>query len=288
MKPGFTPYSSLMRQSSSQTHKFIEKLGCQKHEQLHFLLVDDTKRTNGTSRSSSDSSRSSSKTKHAIKLQKSLGLMERLVPQIKLISGGNNPVHLLSHNAQGYAVFMEINHRKSEGSGIEKIRAQFIDVDLNKISVRGMTRDQVMRKVKIIQSNPLEQIQSMTIKKNRQGEYQLVAHRTEQRIAQLKQEFLKKNRTDLRDAMIIETGNGYHIYWVIQEGALSKFVPIQKALAQKFSSDPMITNLSRVMRIPGFYHMKNPSKPFLVRVVQWGRKNPFTQQELVKKFSLKP
>jgi len=88
--------------------------------------------------------------------------------------------------------------------------------------------------------------------------------------------------------MIIETKNGYHIYWVLQGGSISKFVPIQKALAKKFSSDPMITNLSRVMRIPGFFHMKNPQSPFMVRVRQFGRKKPFTQAEIIRSLALGP
>jgi hypothetical protein len=50
----------------------------------------------------------------------------------------------------------------------------------------------------------------------------------------------------------------------------------------------MIRNLSRVMRLPGFYHMKNPSKPFLVRVIHWGRKKPFSQEELINTLHLKP
>ncbi|WP_373228918.1 DNA-primase RepB domain-containing protein [Cohnella sp.] len=221
-------------------------------------------------------------------LQKPLNLMERLIPQINLISKKNKLIHLLSQNARGYAVFMEINYRETKDSDFKEIRAQFIDVDLNKISEKLNTRDQVKQKIKSIKSNPSEQILLTTIKRNKQGQYRLLAHRTEQRIAQLKKVFLKKHWNRIRNAMIIETKNGYHIYWVIQGGSISKFVPIQKALAQKFGSDPKITNLSRVMRIPGFYHMKNPDRPFLVRVRQLGRKKPFTQEELINKLALNP
>ncbi|CAM4352848.1 RepB family DNA primase [Paenibacillus alkaliterrae] len=280
MKPVITRYSNLIRRSSSQAHHFIKKLGYKENERLHFILVDDAKHSNHRYSTSSNN-------KQAIMLQKPLKLLEKRVPQISLISDTNKPIHLLSQNARGYAVFMEINYRGLD-SEIKEIRAQFIDVDLNKISERLDTKEQVKQKIKSIKSNPSEQIQSITIKRNKQGQYQLLAHRTEQRIKQLKKEFLKKHWNFIRNAMIIETNNGYHIYWVIQGGSISKFVPIQKALAQKFSSDPMITNLSRVMRIPGFYHMKNPDRPFLVRVVQWGRKIPFTQEELIHSFDLKP
>lgn len=272
VNPGLNTYSNQIRKSSSQVHRFINKLGYKKNERLYFVLVNDDKRSY----------------KPVITLQKPLKLMEKRATQMTLFSKHNKPIHLLSQNARGYAVFMGINYRGNKGRRIKEIRAQFIDVDLNKISEYLNTYKQVKQKIKSIKSKPYEQIQSITIKRNRQGQYQLLAHRTERRIAQLKKAFLKKHWNHIRDAMIIESNNGYHIYWAIKGGSISKFVPIQKALAQKFGSDPKITDLSRVMRIPGFYHMKNPKKPFLVRVIQWGRKNPFTQDELINKFALKP
>lgn len=43
MEQRLTKYSNLMRQSSSQAHHFIEKLGYKKNERLHFILVNDSK-----------------------------------------------------------------------------------------------------------------------------------------------------------------------------------------------------------------------------------------------------
>ncbi|MGG4142199.1 DNA-primase RepB domain-containing protein [Paenibacillus algorifonticola] len=123
---------------------------------------------------------------------------------------------------------------------------------------------------------------------NKKGQYHLLALRTKQRVTKLKNAFIKKFQVQIKDTMIIETKNGYHIYWVVQGGAISKFVPIQKALAKKFNSDPLITNLSRVMRIPGFYHMKNPRSPFIVKVRQLGRNKPFSQEEIIQSLALKP
>ncbi|MCQ6562294.1 DNA-primase RepB domain-containing protein [Paenibacillus mendelii] len=280
MKQRLTPYSKLVRQSSSQAHQFIKKLGYKDNEQLHFILVHDVKHRNHSS------SASSNHRKRAMTLQKPLKLMERLVPQIKLISDNNKPVHLLTQNARGYAVFMEINYRETKDHDFKEIKSQFIDVDLNKISERFRTKEQLMQKLKSIQTNPSEQILSTTIKRTKQGQYHLLVHRTKPRVDQLKKAFLSKHWKRIRNAMIIETKNGFHIYWVVRGGSINRFVPIQKALAHKFGSDPMITNLSRAMRIPGFYHMKDPDKPYLVRVRQWGRKQPFTQDELVHELGL--
>ncbi|WP_028609291.1 DNA-primase RepB domain-containing protein [Paenibacillus harenae] len=273
-------YSRLIRQSSRQTHQFIRKLGCKENERIRFLFVHDAKRNRPHSTSSGH--------KPAIKLNKPLKLIESQVTQMSLHSGSGKPVHMLNQNAKGYAVFMEINRREGQSGEIKAIRAQFIDVDLNKISVLAGTKEQAMQRMNAIRSNPAEQIQSFAITRNKQGQYRLLAHRTQGRIAKLKRDFLKKHRNRIKNAMIIETNNGFHIYWVMQGGSISRFVPIQKALASKFGADPMITNLSRVMRVPGFYHMKNPDAPYMVRVIQWGRKKPFTQDELIASLSLKP
>ncbi|KQO18709.1 DNA-primase RepB domain-containing protein [Paenibacillus sp. Leaf72] len=277
---GSTTYSRNLKRFSSHARYFIKKLGCEQNEQLNFILVHDDKNKN---------TKYSSTSKHpAMTLHKPLSLLESHTPQFTLFTKRNKRIHVLSQNKKGYAVFMEINYRESKTSDFKKIRAQFIDVDLNKISVHLDTKEQVKQMIETIQSDPAEQLQSITVKKNKKGQYHLLALRKKQRVAKLKNAFIKKFKTHIKDTMIVETKNGYHIYWVIQGGSVSKFVPIQKALAKKFSSDPMITNLSRVMRIPGFYHMKNPRSPFMVRVKQLGRKKPFSQAEIIQSLALKP
>lgn len=266
---------------SSHAYRFIEKLGCKPSDQLHFLLINDAK---GKNRGFSVAT-----VLPAITLHKPFHSLERLVPQIKLFSRRNKPVNVLWLNKKGYAVFMEINGRETtKDSPFKAIRAQFIDVDLNKISALFKTKEQVQQKIDSILSDPSERLQSITITQNKHGQYRLLAQRTKQRVAVLKKQYINKHGDRIKDTMIVETKNGYHIYWIMQGGDISKFVPIQKALAQTFDSDPMITNLSRVMRIPGFYHMKNPDSPYMVKVKQWGREKPFTQEELIELLELKP
>lgn len=269
-----------LRHYSSHTRHFIKKLGCKPNELLHFILVYDPKHKNKVySRSSYYP---------AMTLHKPLKLLEKRTPRMTLFSKKNELIHILSQNKKGYAVFMEINNRETWKSEFKKIRAQFIDVDLNKISEQFHTNEQAQQRIESLQADPAEQLASITLKKNKQGQYRLLAERTRERVAYLKKAYIKKHKRRIKDTLIIETKNGYHIYWVLQGGSISKFVPIQKALAQKFSSDPVITNLSRVMRVPGFYHMKNPESPFMVRIKQWGRKKSFTQKELVRSLALKP
>ncbi len=62
--------------------------------------------------------------------------------------------------------------------------------------------------------------------------------------------------------------NKFHVYWLVNDCPLEEFSKLQKALAKKFNGDPAVSDLSRVMRLPGLYHMKNPGKPFLTKMLE--------------------
>ena len=61
----------------------------------------------------------------------------------------------------------------------------------------------------------------------------------------------------LEPSIITESSSGrYHAYWLITEAPLKTFSNIQKQLATRFRSDPAINDLPRIMRVPGFWHLK--------------------------------
>lgn len=67
--------------------------------------------------------------------------------------------------------------------------------------------------------------------------------------------------------IIVESSAGrWHVYWVVDGSVpLEEFRPLQKALATKFGGDPMVCDLPRLMRVPGFLHHKR-QPPFLSRL----------------------
>ncbi|SEN96981.1 RepB DNA-primase [Paenibacillus sp. OV219] len=264
---------------SRQFRYFIKKLGCKRNQTLHFTLVHDTMARVPVQPTSHSK-------KRAMTLHKKMKLMEYRLPRIKLLTYANKPIPLLLRNKDGYAVFMTINYREKARGDFQKVRAHFIDVDLNKISEWFHSIEEAEQRMKELQADPVEKILSVTLTPTKQGRYRLLALRSRRRVQQLKRRFLIKHRKHLRTSLIVETKNGYHIYWAIRNGSLGRFVSIQKALVRKFNSDPSITDLGRVMRVPGFYHRKNPASPYLVRVKRWGRKRPFTQAELIKRLAL--
>ena len=64
---------------------------------------------------------------------------------------------------------------------------------------------------------------------------------------------------------VITTSPGkFHVYWLVDDAfPLDRFTPIQRAIARKFGTDCKVSDLSRVMRLPGFAH--NKGDPFNVR-----------------------
>ena len=181
------PYSRLVRQNSSHTYKFMKKLRYKKNESVHFILVPDAP----PNKRSYNSYSNRLNLKHTLLLHKPLKRLEKRIPQSKLYAYNNHSesVHLLTQNANGYAVFMGINYGGTKDSDIKEVRAQFIDVDLNKISERFNTLEEVWQKIKALRANPSGQFQSITVKKNNRGEYLFSAHRPKRQIQKLKKNF---------------------------------------------------------------------------------------------------
>jgi hypothetical protein len=66
----------------------------------------------------------------------------------------------------------------------------------------------------------------------------------------------------------VESSPGkWHAYWLVNDVTLDQFTPLQAALIKKFNGDPAVKDLPRVMRLPGFWHLKPGSAPHMSRVV---------------------
>jgi len=75
----------------------------------------------------------------------------------------------------------------------------------------------------------------------------------------------------LKPTFVVETRNGYQVYWLVTDCTKDQFVDIQRRLIAYFDSDKKVCNPNRVMRLPGYYWHKRSSgcSSFYVRVVQF-------------------
>jgi hypothetical protein len=84
---------------------------------------------------------------------------------------------------------------------------------------------------------------------------------------------------------IIESSPGrYHAYWLVVDCEIDQFEPIQHALANIFNGDHSVCDPSRVMRVPGFLHLKK--EPFRSRILEIRNAPPYPIQDIVSGFKL--
>src|SRR5262249_51488006 len=89
-------------------------------------------------------------------------------------------------------------------------------------------------------------------------------------------------------SMIVESGRGRHFYWVCPDIARDQFSSLQKGLIDKLGTDAAVTDLPRVMRLPGTLHLKDQTKPRLVKLCRPnnGSIRRWTSSEVVEKLKL--
>ncbi len=90
----------------------------------------------------------------------------------------------------------------------------------------------------------------------------------------------------VKPSIVVETKNGIHVYYLLSRyGQKDLYRFVQKQLVQQFGGDKKCINLSRVMRMPYFYHIKDYKNPFLVKIVHWKPDIKYTQTYLTGSFT---
>lgn len=89
----------------------------------------------------------------------------------------------------------------------------------------------------------------------------------------------------LRPQIVVETSPGkFHRYWLTYGGqvALAEFKAVMTTMVEKYGSDPNARDLARVLRLPGFYHQKDATKPFLVSIVETSSTLPYKWEQITE------
>jgi len=83
--------------------------------------------------------------------------------------------------------------------------------------------------------------------------------------------------------IVVETSPGKtHHYFLCDGIELSEWEPIQARMIANYGSDEAAKGLSRVLRLPGFYHCKN--KPFKVSIIHESGGQTYGKEALIKAF----
>tara|TARA_A100001015_G_scaffold316841_1_gene432177 strand:+ start:279 stop:2324 length:2046 start_codon:yes stop_codon:yes gene_type:complete len=97
------------------------------------------------------------------------------------------------------------------------------------------------------------------------------------------------DRIPLKPSFTVNSSPGkHHAYWLIDDCPLEQFKPMQQKLAQILDSDPTVCDLGRIMRVPGFHHLKGD--PLMVTMDRPERINRYSfadMQTAISKFTPK-
>lgn len=181
----------------------------------------------------------------------------------------------------GKGIFFVVNHGGKKDKDITSVRAWFTDVDFAKTEHTYTTKEEAEVQKQLLEAT--RQYERLEIQEHKE-QYVIKAVYNLATVEQKKQEFMERHSAELKNAVIVETYSGYHIYWLAADGSLETFTSMQIALLNKFDGDTQCINLARVMRVPLFLHQKYETT-FEVKVIQWSEKK-WQQGELIQSLKL--
>src|ERR671918_2130512 len=90
----------------------------------------------------------------------------------------------------------------------------------------------------------------------------------------------------LEPHMVVESSPGhYQAYWLVDGLALEQFEGVQRSIAKTFGDADSIIDLCRVMRVPGFWHQKDPARPFQIHIAYEDARLPYKPTDILRTFA---
>jgi predicted P-loop ATPase len=89
----------------------------------------------------------------------------------------------------------------------------------------------------------------------------------------------------LEPHLLIESSPGkFHRYWFVDDLNPADFAGIMERMIRDYGSDPNVKDTARVLRLPGFYHQKDPAAPFRSRIISESGGLPYPAARLLSAF----
>lgn len=75
-------------------------------------------------------------------------------------------------------------------------------------------------------------------------------------------------KSPLYPSLVVETKRGYHLYFNAKNATLTNYKLINKRLLEYFGKgEKSVFDVARLLRVPGYNHLKDPANPFLIKTV---------------------
>jgi len=102
------------------------------------------------------------------------------------------------------------------------------------------------------------------------------------------EQYAKLASSPLVPSLIVETKRGYQAWWNAKDSKPEHWNAIVlERLVPFFGSDKNARDLCRILRVPGYLHLKDPNDPFLVRVA-WKHSVSYTERQIGDAFEWVP
>lgn len=100
-----------------------------------------------------------------------------------------------------------------------------------------------------------------------------------------KEQAARLKRSPLLPSAVVESARGYHAYWRVRGSATPTGWRriVRWGLVPELRGDPKATDVLRLLRCPGYSHMKDPEHPHPVRTV-WKLDASYTEQQMMRAF----
>lgn len=99
---------------------------------------------------------------------------------------------------------------------------------------------------------------------------------------------------------IVRTKNGFHLYWLLDEQihrdevgeeawekAFAQYCEVEERLIAGVGADKNAKDPTRILRVPGSFHWKDPKNPFEIKVVEENQAMRYSIEEMAEAFPVK-
>lgn len=92
----------------------------------------------------------------------------------------------------------------------------------------------------------------------------------------------------IQPTFIVETKRGFHVYWRAKDATAENYSLIERGISEFLCADGSLITPTHTLRFPGYYHMKDPRDPFLVKIVWQKPTNEYHESLMLRVFRPKP
>lgn len=103
-----------------------------------------------------------------------------------------------------------------------------------------------------------------------------------------KKTLLSKLNRGLSPSMIVESKRGFHAYWFCDDSATTENYSdiIEFNLVPHFGGDPNAKDISRILRAVDYFHCKDPTDRFFIRLIHSNEGLKYSEGDMLKSFPI--